>query len=106
MTEGFADELSRLLKEKGIKCTVTTKAAPTHVSKEQRVFDKAPDIREHFVFLTSDKRDKEYQAFMDNVFTFTISGKNKHDDAPDSLAMAADMAFKPVMTAATFKRFI
>lgn len=106
MTEGYADELSTLLKERGIKCTVTTKPAPTNTSKEQRIFDKAPDIREHFVFLTSDKRSKEYQAFMDNVFSFTINGKNKHDDAPDSLAMAADIAFKPIQTAGTFRRFI
>jgi len=85
---------------------VTTKPAPTNTSKEQRIFDKAPDIREHFVFLTSDKRSKEYQAFMDNVFSFTINGKNKHDDAPDSLAMASDMAFRPIQSAGTFKRFI
>lgn len=104
-TEGYADELSALLKKRNIKCSVTTKSAPTHTSKEQRIFDKAPDIREHFVFLSSDKRDKAYQAFMDNVFTFTISGKNKHDDAPDSLAMAADMAFKRTPQAGTFKRF-
>ena len=106
MTEGYADELSALLKARGIKCSVTTKAAPTHVSKEQRIFDKAPDIREHFVFLTPEKRSKEYQAFMDNVFTFTITGKNKHDDAPDSLAQAADMAFKRTPAATTFRRFI
>ena len=104
MTEGFATELSTTLRARGVKCTVTTKAAPTQVSKEQRIFDKAPDIREHFVFLAADKRSKEYQAFMDNVFTFTISGRNKHDDAPDSLAMAADMAFKKVPQATTFKR--
>lgn len=106
MTEGYADELSTELKRRGIKCTVTTKPAPTNTSKEQRIFDKAPDIREHFVFLTSDKRSKEYQAFMDNVFSFTINGKNKHDDAPDSLAMASDMAFRPIQSAGTFKRFI
>jgi len=106
MTEGYAEELSELLKKKGVKCSVTTKAAPTHTSKEQRIFDKAPDIREHFVFLAPEKRSKEYQAFMDNVFTFTITGKNKHDDAPDSLAMAADMAFKRTPQAATFRRFI
>lgn len=106
MTEGFADELSAELKKRGVKCVVLTKAAPTNTSKEQRIFDKAPEIREYFVFLTPEKRSKPYQMFMDNVFTFTITGKNKHDDAPDSLAMAADMAFKKVPTAQTFKRFI
>lgn len=104
MTEGFADELSKMLKDKGIRCVVLTKSAPTTTSKEQRIFDKAPEIRENFVFLTPEKRDKPYQAFMDNVFTFTITGKNKHDDAPDSLAMAAGMAFRHAPSAGTFKR--
>ena len=106
MTQGFADELSVLLKKKGIKCVVLTKSAPTNTSKEQRIFDKAPEIRENFVFLTDDKRDKSYQMFMNNVYSFTITGKNKHDDAPDSLAMAAGMVFKHAMSAGTFKRFI
>ena len=106
MTEGFADELSEILKKRRIKCLVLTKPAPTNTSKEQRIYDKAPDIRDNFVFLTPDKRSKEYQAYMDNVFSFTITGKNKHDDAPDSLAMAADMAFKRTVSAGTFKRFI
>ena len=106
MTQGFADELNEILRKKGIKCVVLTKSAPTNTSKEQRIFDKAPEIRENFVFLAPDKRDKAYQMFMDNVFTFTIAGKNKHDDAPDSLAMAAGMVFKHTMSAGTFKRFI
>ena len=106
MTQGFADELNDCLRKKGIKCVVLTKAAPTNTSKEQRIFDKAPEIRESFLFLTDDKRSKAYQMFMDNVFTFTISGKNKHDDAPDSLAMAAGMVFRHAAAAGTFKRFI
>ena len=28
--------------------------------------------------------------FMQNVYSFSINGKNKNDDAQDSLAMAAD----------------
>lgn len=106
MTEAFADELSAILKKRGIKCVVMTKAAPTSTSKEQRIFDKAPEIRESFVFLTYDKRDVEYQMFMDNVHSFTITGRNKHDDAPDSLAMAAGMAFKRAQQAMPFRRFI
>lgn len=106
MTQGYADELREKLKTMGVKCLVLTKPAPTNVSKQQRIFDKAPEIRENFVFLAPDLRDKEYQAFMDNVYAFTITGKVKHDDAPDSLAMAADMCFKHTAPAGTFKRFI
>ena len=43
---------------------------------------------------------------MQNVFSFKIIGKNKNDDAPDSLAMAADMAIAPKVTYSVFKRFI
>ncbi len=94
MTEGFADELRDELQKRGIRCAVITKPAPTNVHKEDRIRDRAPDIRSHFVFLSQGHRTKRYQAFMDNVFSFTIIGKNKHDDAPDSLAMASDMVFK------------
>jgi predicted phage terminase large subunit-like protein len=75
------------LKDKGYHCNVqiTTKHF-TGTGKEQRIFDKAPDIRSNMIFL--DKRDKEYELFMQNVFSFSVMGKNKHDDAPDSLAMA------------------
>ena len=44
---------------------------------------------------------------MQNVFSFKILGKNKNDDAPDSLAMAADMVFKRGNAyASVFARFI
>ena len=72
-----------------------TKPAPNNVSKEQRIFEHAPEIRESFLFLESGQRSKAYQMFMDNVFSFTIMKRNKHDDAPDSLAMAADFFERP-----------
>jgi hypothetical protein len=46
-------------------------------------------------FLEDGKRSKAYQQFMNNVFSFTVTGKAaKHDDAPDSLSMVCDMAFR------------
>ena len=90
-TESYKDGISDILKEKGIKINMTTKPAPPTKSKEQRIFDKAPDIREFMVFKESGKRPKQYDLFMQNVFSFKMLGKNKHDDAPDSLSMAMDM---------------
>lgn len=90
-TETYKDGIETELKRLKYKCTITTKAAPTQKSKEMRIFDRAPDIREHFIFRESGKRTKMYELFMQNVFTFKMFGKNKHDDAPDSLSMAADM---------------
>ena len=93
-TESYASEVDALLKEKGLRINITTKPAGTTVSKEMRILDKAPEIRERMVFLEDGKRDKNYQLFMQNVFSFKIAGKNKHDDAPDSLAMAMNMIQK------------
>ena len=105
MTEGYAEELQVYMRQNGVYCTVTTKPAPNNVSKEQRIFDRAPEIRESFVFLEHGLRSKPYQQFMDNVFSFTIMKKNKHDDAPDSLAMAASMVFIYINNFAhTFRR--
>lgn len=94
MTEGYAEELQSTMRKDGIRCTITTKPAPNNVSKEQRIYDHAPEIRESFLFLDHGQRPKRYQQFMDNVFSFTIVGRNKHDDAPDSLAQAASMVFR------------
>lgn len=87
MTGSYGQDIAKALKDKGYHCNVqiTTKHF-TGTGKEQRIFDKAPDIRANMIFL--DKRDKEYELFMQNVFSFSVMGKNKHDDAPDSLAMA------------------
>lgn len=107
MTEGYADELRDELRKMNIMCTITTKPAPPNMRKEDRIRDRAPEIRGNFIFLESGIRTKTYQSFMDNVFSFTIIGKNKHDDAPDSLSMAADMVFKRgSVYAQVFKRFI
>lgn len=88
--EGLQAELDKL----GYHCTITTHTAPQNTSKAIRIFDKAPDIRQYFIFRDSGHRSKEYNLFMQNVFSFTVEGKNKHDDAPDSLSMAVANLFK------------
>jgi hypothetical protein len=69
-----------------------------------RIFDRAPDIREHFVFRENGKRTKMYELFMQNLFSFKMFGKNKHDDAPDSMAMAADMVGGTTSCIEVFRR--
>lgn len=92
MTSGYADDIEALLKKKGEKINLTTRPAPTSgQSKESRIFDKAPDIRQRFVFRDVGHRSREYNLFMQNLFSFKFLGKNKHDDAPDSLAMLVGM---------------
>lgn len=92
-TESFADGVREELDRIGYHCVIRTKNAPNSTSKNQRIFDKAPDIREHFVYLQDGRRPKEYQMFMQNLFSFKLVGKNKNDDAPDVMAQAADYMF-------------
>ena len=93
MTASYTQEIDALLKEKGLRVNIqsTTKHF-TGNGKEQRIFDKAPDIRERMIFLESGKRSKEYEMFMQNLFAFSIGKRNQHDDAPDSLVIALSMA--------------
>lgn len=94
MTASYAEGVDEALKGKGQRVNVQRSTSHfTGNGKEQRIFDKAPDIRAHMIFLEEGRRSKEYELFMQNVYSFSINGKNKHDDAPDSLAMAVEKAF-------------
>lgn len=86
----YADVVDSKLREEGVKLNITSKRAPTTQSKLSRIIMYAPEISK-FYFLDSKHRDSEYRAFMDEVTMFTQNGKNAYDDAPDSLAMIAEM---------------
>ena len=103
MTGSYGQDIIELFKDKNYHCNVQISTKHfTGTGKEQRIFDKAPDIRANMIFL--DKRDKEYELFMQNVFSFSIMGKNKHDDAPDSLAMAVTFLIRGENKIEAFKR--
>lgn len=93
MTASYADDIDRMLKEAGLRVNLMKRPAPTNKSKEQRIFDYAPDIRERMVFRSDGNRSKDYVLYMQNIYSFTMTGKNTHDDAPDSAAGAISMAF-------------
>jgi predicted phage terminase large subunit-like protein len=83
---GIVDEK---LREDGVRINMSYKKAPTTQSKLSRIIQYAPDIKKIY-FLDEKSRSPEYEKFMREVTTFTVSGKNLHDDAPDSLAMLVD----------------
>ena len=95
--EGYKDEVENELKKKGYKTNLVSKfaqqmilstgghAAKTHQRKEQRIWDNAEEIRK-FYFRDIGCQSQEYRKFMTNLYSFTMTGKNKNDDAPDSLA--------------------
>lgn len=93
-TRSYIEGLQKELDSIGYHCTITTHTAPQNMAKALRIFDKAPDIRQYFIFRDTGHRTKEYNQFMSNVFSFTVEGKNKNDDAPDSLSMAVTNLFR------------
>lgn len=98
--EGYKDDIERLLGEQGVKINLVSKYAQqmivnagkggikTHQRKEQRIWDNAETIRQ-FYFREPACQSLEYRQFMNNLYSFTITGKNKNDDAPDALGMLA-----------------
>lgn len=98
--EGYKDDIERLLSEQGVKINLVSKYAQqmivnsgkggikTHQRKEQRIWDNAETIRQ-FYFREPGCQPLEYRKFMNNLYSFTITGKNKNDDGADSAAMLA-----------------
>lgn len=98
--EGYKDEVDEQLKKKGKEINLVSKfaqqmilstgghASKSQMRKEQRIWDSAADIRK-FYFRDTGYQNAEYRKFMNNVYGFTMTGKNKHDDAPDALASLA-----------------
>lgn len=95
MTASYGEDIDKDLKKAGKRVNMTINTSHfTGNGKRQRIFDKAPDIRQRMVFLADGIRSKAYSQFMSSLFSFTVTGKAaKHDDAADSCAMAVEFAF-------------
>ena len=91
-TTEYREKCQEKWKEMSIPVNTTHKAAPTKIAKEDRIKNHAPDIRSLY-FVDINHRSKEYNMFFQNVLKFKYDGKNKHDDAPDSLAQLCDMIY-------------
>ena len=83
---GIVDET---LRKDGVRINMSYKKAPTTQSKMSRIIQYSPDIKRIY-FRDEKNRSSEYEKFMRELTMFTVSGKNLHDDAPDSLSMLVD----------------
>lgn len=65
----------------------------TSTNKIAKIVTESDFVKKHFVFLDPKlpTTPREYKEALRNVFGFTITGKSKHDDAPDSLAMLSEL---------------
>ncbi|NMA73096.1 MAG: hypothetical protein GX963_02825, partial [Bacteroidales bacterium] len=89
----YCDSVDEMLRKEGINLNMTHRKAPSNQSKLSRIIQASPDIKK-FIFLDKKNRSKEYNAFMKELTSFMQTGKNKHDDAPDSLALLSTLIYK------------
>lgn len=86
----YAEDLVELLKKNGGKTSVRTFFSSNN--KNVKIITYSDYVKKHFYFKAPKARNsKEYDEFMKNLTTWTQTGKNKHDDAPDTMAMMAHL---------------
>ncbi len=98
-----AEKVQGEVKAKGGITRITTKF--TSANKETKIIVNSPWIKEHCLFKDESlyRRNSEYGRFIDMLCSYTVAGKNKHDDVPDAMAMLAE--FAQSMTAARVEVF-
>lgn len=86
----IAEKVQGKLKERGARCKITTKY--TTSNKETKIIVNSPWVKEHCLFKddTVIKNNKEYRLMLNFLTSYTMIGKNKHDDVPDAFAMFAE----------------
>ena len=81
-----AYEVEAKIKELGARCNVTTK--PTESNKETRIIVNADWVKKNVLF--KDKSlytvKSDYGVFMKWLLSYSVTGKNVHDDVPDCMA--------------------
>ena len=87
----YADGVNQLIRGGGGYTSI--REFFTSTNKITKIVTESDFVKKHFVFLNpqSPNTPKEYKDAMRNVLGFTVTGKSKHDDAPDSLAMLSQL---------------
>ena len=99
----FAADVQKRLKELGGITTITTKW--TQSNKSTRIVTNSGFVKTHILFRDDKVQNKEYRTAMNLVIGYTMTGKVKHDDPPDALALFVDMvASSDVNTAVVMRR--
>ena len=88
----IAKDIQEMVKNKGGITKITTKF--TTSNKETKIILNSAWIKEHCLFKDKSmyKKKEDYGRMMDMLCTYTVAGKNKHDDVPDGMAMLSEYA--------------
>ena len=84
----LAADVQEAVKKRECRTKIETKW--TQQNKETKILVEAPWVMEHCVFkddsvLHGDEW-REYRKFIQSLCSYSLEGKNKHDDAPDAMA--------------------
>ena len=84
----LAADVQEEVKKRECRTKIETKW--TQQNKETKILVEAPWVMEHCVFkddsvLHGDEW-REYRKFIQSLCSYSLEGKNKHDDAPDAMA--------------------
>lgn len=84
-----AQSVQALLKKKGGVTHITTKF--TTANKDTKIIVNSPYIKEHFLFRDDTVfPNKDYKKAMEMLCSYTMMGKNKHDDVPDAFSQLSE----------------
>lgn len=85
----IAEKIQNRVKQLGGITKITTK--PTTANKETKIVVNAPAVKRRMLFLDSScyKPNSDYGKAMSMLTSYTMMGRNKHDDVCDGMAMAA-----------------
>lgn len=88
----IAEKIHNEVKEKGGITNISTKY--TTANKETKIIVNSAWVKEHCLFLDESqyKKNSDYGKMMNMLCSYTVAGKNKHDDVPDGMAMLAEFA--------------
>lgn len=85
-----AQKVQEEVKKQGGRTKITTKF--TTANKETKIIVNSPWVKEHCLFKddTVIGTDKEYRKALQFLCSYTMAGKNKHDDIPDAMAQFSE----------------
>ena len=88
----IAEKVNNEIKERGGNTRITTKY--TTANKETKIIVNSGWVKEHCLFKDKSmyKRQSDYGKMIDMLCSYTVVGKNTHDDVPDGMAMFSEFA--------------
>lgn len=86
----IAEKVQKEVKSRGGITRITTKYSTTN--KATRIIVDSPFVKEHFLFKDNSviKNNKEYKRAIGMLCSYTMAGRNAHDDVPDAFSMLSD----------------